>query len=331
MRRTLFYLLVGMLAAGAARAHEVRPARLSVNEISQGRYLVRWVVPAVRNQRLAIDPVFVADCSADIEGTEAYSAGASLRSWRIDCSSDLAGTPIEFANLQATMVDVLVQVAFLDGREYTGLVRPDSPVFRIPVRQNSSSVFRSYLALGVEHIWFGWDHLLFLVGLMLLVTDGRRLVWAITGFSVAHSITLALAMLGFVFVPAPPVEAVIALSIVLLGVEAIRYDRSGELTLAIRSPWVVSVAIGLIHGLGFASALSDYGLPVYAKLLALLAFNLGVEAGQLAFVAVLAIAWGVARTFDTRLLPRLRMAAMWLVGACGSYWFVERIVGLYNP
>lgn len=330
MTRTLLYLLTGILAAGSACAHEVRPARLSVSEIDEGRYLVRWVVPAVGRRRLAIDPIFAADCSSSDAGMEAYSAGASHRTWRIDCSSGLAGTQIEFFNLQSTMVDVLVQIAFLDGREYTGLVRPVSPIFWIPDREETSSVFQSYLVLGVEHILFGWDHLLFVLGLMLLVTDGRRLVWAITGFSVAHSITLALAMFKFVYVPAPPVEAVIALSIVLLGVEAHRYNRSGELTVAIRSPWLISIVIGLIHGLGFAGALSDYGLPVYAKLPALLAFNLGVEAGQLAFVAALVLAGRVLRAVDTRLLPRARMAAMWLVGVCGSYWLVERLVGLYT-
>lgn len=330
MTRTVLYLLVALLAASAACAHEVRPARLSVSEYYKGRYLVRWVVPAVGDRRLAIDPIFSADCASNEIGREAYSAGAAVRSWPIECSSSLAGTKIEFSNLQSTMIDVLVQISFLDGREYTGMVRPDSPIFQIPIRENTFSVFQSYLALGVEHILFGWDHLLFVLGLMLLVTNGRRLIWAITGFSVAHSITLALAMFDIIYVPAPPVEAVIALSIVLLGVEAHRYNRSGEATIAIRSPWLISIAIGLIHGLGFAGALRDYGLPVYAKLPALLAFNLGVEAGQLAFVATLALTGVLLRAAHARLLPKTRLAAMWLVGICGSYWLVERLVGLYN-
>jgi len=330
MTRTLLCLLAALLATSAARAHEVRPARLSVSEYYEGRYLVRWVVPAVGDRRLAIDPIFSAACASNEIAREAYSAGAAVRSWPIECSSSLAGTQIEFSNLQSTMIDVLVQISFLDGREYTGLVRPDSPVFQIPIRENAFSVFQSYLALGVEHILFGWDHLLFVLGLMLLVTNGRRLIWAITGFSVAHSITLALAMFNVIYVPAPPVEAVIALSIVLLGVEAHRYNRSGETTIAIRSPWLISCVIGLIHGLGFAGALSDYGLPVYAKLPALLAFNLGVEAGQLAFVTTLALAAALLRTMNARLLPRARLAAVWLVGICGSYWLVERLVGLYN-
>lgn len=330
MRRLATLLLLGALAATSAMAHEVRPARLTVTEISEDRYIVRWAVPAVRNRRLAIDPIFVTDCAPDPQGTEGNIAGASHRTWRIDCSSGLAGTQIEFANLSATMVDVLVQLTFLDGREYTGLVRPASPVFQIPVREETFSVFRSYLTLGVEHIWFGWDHLLFVLGLMLLVTDRRRLVWAITGFSVAHSITLALATLGFLFVPGPPVEAIIALSIVMLGVEALRYHRGGAPTFAIRSPWAISMAIGLVHGLGFAGALSEYGLPVYAQFVSLLAFNLGVEVGQLAFVAALVFVGFIARAFNPRLISPARVTAIWLVGVSGAYWLVERTVGLYN-
>lgn len=330
MTRTLLLLLAAALLAGSAFSHEVRPARLSVAEIADGRFLVRWAVPAIQNQRLAIDPVFAGACGTNEGRAEGGSSGASIQSWRIDCSRDLAGTRIEFSNLSATMVDVLVQITFLDGREYTGLVRPDAPAFRVPVRENDLSVFRSYLVLGVEHIWFGWDHLLFVLGLMLLVTDGRRLVWAITGFSVAHSITLALATLGFVFVPGPPVEAVIALSIVMLGVEAVRYHRGGEATFAIRAPWAMSIAIGLIHGLGFAGALNNYGLPDYAEFYALLAFNLGVEAGQLVFVAALVLLGSIVRRINVRLLPLTRVTAMWLVGICGSYWLVERSVGLFS-
>lgn len=314
-------------------AHEVRPAHLMVSEVSDGQYLVRWTVPAMGNRRLAIDPVFSGNCAETGDGVDGFAAGASVRSWYIDCDGALADTEIGFSNLPGTMIDVLVQVTFLDGRYYTGLVRPRDPVFRVPARDSETSVFGSYLVFGVEHILLGWDHLLFVLGLVLLVTGWRRLVWAITGFTAAHSITLALAMLDVVRVPGPPVEAVIALSIVVLAVEAIRYRRTGVETLAIRAPWLVSMAIGLIHGLGFAAALSEYGLPGHARFVSLLGFNLGVEMGQLAFIGVLVVLGVLVRRLEGRRAgwqqPRIQLLAMWFNGVCGSFWLVQRVTGFF--
>ncbi len=330
MKRLLLLFTCTLLAlTGPAAAHEVRPALLKVSELADGQFLVRWKVPAMGNQRLAIDPIFGAACVESGERVDGFASGASVRSWRIACTEGLAGTEIGFANLPSTMIDVLVQVSFLDGRYYTGLVRPGAPVFHVPTRDSEASVFGSYLALGVEHILLGWDHLLFVLGMVLLVTDYRRLLWAVTGFTAAHSVTLALATLDFVRVPGPPVEAVIALSIVFLAVEAIRYRRTGDETLAIRAPWAVSMAIGLIHGLGFAGALSEYGLPAHARLISLLAFNLGVEAGQLIFIGALLLLGWVARRVDARLVPRVQYAATAFIGVCGSFWLVQRVTGFF--
>lgn len=329
MKRFLPFACSLLVLAGPVAAHEVRPARLTVSEVSDDRYLVRWKVPARGTRRLAIDPVFALGCAETGEMAEGFATGASLRSWYIDCPGGLADTEIGFANLPGTMIDVLVQVTFLDGRYYTGLARPAQPVFHVPARDSEASVFRSYLAFGIEHILFGWDHLLFVLGIVLLVADRRRLIWAITGFTVAHSITLALAMLDVVRVPGPPVEAVVALSIVLLAVEAIRYRQTGVETLTIRAPWGVSMAIGLIHGLGFAAALSEYGLPAHARFVSLLAFNLGVETGQLAFVGVLILLGTMARHVKTDLGPPIRLGAMWFNGVCGSFWLVQRVTGFF--
>lgn len=328
MRVALFCCVLLMLALEAA-AHEVRPALLTVAEVSSDRYLVRWKVPAKGDRRLAIEPVFAARCVEEGDRVEAFAAGASVMSWYVDCPGGLAETEIGFSNLPRTMTDVLVQMTFLDGRYYTGLVRPSNPVFRVPKRDSEASVFGSYLVLGIEHILFGWDHLMFVLGLVLVVTDGRRLIWAITGFTVAHSLTLALAMLDVVRVPGPPVEAVVALSIVLLAVEALRYRRSGVDTFAIRAPWAVSMVIGLVHGLGFARALSEYGLPAYAKLVSLFAFNLGVEVGQLAFVVSLVLLGAAARRVALPAVPRMRFAAACFVGVLGAFWLVERVTGFF--
>lgn len=329
MTRALPLLAAFFAVIAPAWAHEVRPAHLKVSEVSEDLYRVRWMTPAMGNRRIAIDPIFPDSCAETGEPVESYSPGASVRSWRLSCPGGLADASIGFSNLSSTMIDVLVQITFLDGRSYTGLVRPSDPVFRVPVRNSKAVIFYDYFALGVGHILFGWDHLLFVLGMVLLVTSGRRLIWAITGFTVAHSLTLGLAMFGVVRVPGPPVEAVIALSIVLLAVESIRYHREGVETLAIRSPWVVSMAIGLIHGLGFAGALSQYGLPPYAEFVSLLAFNSGVEVGQLSFVALVIALGAAVHRIRSELLAPIRVSAMVSIGVCGSFWLVARVSGFF--
>ena len=330
MMTRVFLMCSLLVVAFPANAHEVRPARLIVTELNEGNYLIRWKVPALGDRVLAINPVFDTVCSDEADQHDGLSMGASVRTWSIQCAEGLAGTTITFNNLPATMIDVLVQVTFLDGRQHSGLVRPNVAAFKIPSRDSESSVFRSYVAFGVEHILTGWDHLLFVLGLVLLVTNRTRLLWAITGFTIGHSITLAIAVLGFVIIDGRPVEAIVALSIVLLGVENVRYRRTRVETLAIRRPWLVSSTIGLVHGLGFAGALSEYGLPPYAEYLSLFAFNLGVEIGQLAFVAGLMVAAYLLNRVSYKLLIPVQTAAMWLVGMSGAYWLVERTLTFYN-
>lgn len=324
-------LLWYVLASGSlASAHEVRPAHLKVTETSLGRYLVTWKVPALSgSQRIAIDPQFAADVKVETDASSAFTGGASIESFQIIREQGLAGTDIVFANLPATMIDVLVEVSFLDGRYHSVIVRPHDPVFAVPRRESDWAIFSSYLVLGVEHILFGWDHLLFVLGLTLLVTDRRRLLWAVTGFTVAHSITLSLAMLDIVHVPSPPVETIIALSIVLLAVENIRLQRDGLESLATKSPWLISVVIGLVHGLGFAGALSEFGLPGHAKIVALFSFNLGVELGQVSFIVVVLGFAAIIAKASSAALPKLQTAAITLVGVMGAFWFVERVVGFF--
>ncbi len=331
MMRWLPIVGLFLLCTFTATAHEVRPALLKVTEVSEGRYLVHWKVPAMGDQRLAIDPVFAPHFETVNNRVDGFSQGASVRSWHITSDSGLSDTEIEFSNLSSTMIDVLVQITFLDGRYYTSLVRPSAPIFHVPVRDGQASVFRNYLALGVEHILLGWDHLLFVLGMILLVTDYRRLLWAVTGFTFAHSITLGLAMFDIIRVPGPPVEAVIALSIVLLAVEVTRYRQTNVETIAIRAPWLVSMVIGLVHGLGFAGALREFGLPAHAQFVSLLAFNLGVECGQLMFIGTLILLGAVARRLEMPLLRPIQMATTWFVGICGSFWLAQRMAGILFP
>jgi hydrogenase/urease accessory protein HupE len=238
----------------------------------------------------------------------------------------LAGARIEFVGLQATITDVLVRVQLRDGAFSTTLVHPSRPWIEITAAPGWLAVAGAYLRHGIEHILFGYDHLLFVFALILIVRSRRVLLWTITAFTLAHSITLALATLGVVHVPAAPVEATIALSILLLACEIVRLQR-GEDSLTARWPWVVAFSFGLLHGFGFASALSDIGLPPGDVPLALFTFNIGVEVGQLTFIAVvLATAALAARITIIAALEHVALrAAPVAIGILAAFWFFERL------
>jgi hydrogenase/urease accessory protein HupE len=326
--RSLAVLLFGSLAmAVAAGAHEVRPAYLEVTETVPGRYALLWRTPVLSGMRLPVRLELPAGIR-DVDGPRVQELGDSLVERRtIDAGTGgLAGKRIVFAGLQATITDVLVRTAMLDGTGATTLVRPSQPWVDIGGAAGRLTVARTYWTHGVEHILFGFDHLLFVLALMLIVRSRRVLVVTITAFTVAHSITLALATLGTIHVPGPPVEATIALSILLLAVEIVRLGQ-GEVGLSARWPWVVAFAFGLLHGFGFASALADVGLPLGEIPLAIFAFNVGVECGQLAFVAVVLAAARVLRRMapGPRREPRVLRAAPYAIGALAAFWFFERL------
>jgi hydrogenase/urease accessory protein HupE len=225
---------------------------------------------------------------------------------------------------------VLVRVQMLDGTHSTTLVRPSKPWVDIATSQGPLAVAGAYLSHGIEHILFGFDHLLFVLRLILIVRNTRMLLLTVTGFTVAHSITLSLATLGVVHVPGPPVAASIALSILLLASEILRRQR-GEPSLTATWPWAIALLFGLLHGLGFASALIDIGLPKGDVPLALLAFNIGVEVGQLAFIAAVLGLMQLAKQFRIPDIVecRLRTVTAYGVGVVAAFWFVERLAGFW--
>jgi hydrogenase/urease accessory protein HupE len=331
-RLALFGLLIPALApVSIARAHEIRPAYLQVNQVSPTHYQLLWRTPVLSGMRLPV-VIKLPDGIRTISGPAQQELSDSLveRS-AIDAGPDgLAGKRIEFVGLQATITDVLVRVQMLDGTHSTTLVRPSRPWVDIATSQRPLAVAAAYLSHGLEHILFGYDHLLFVLALVLIVRSGRVLVWTITAFTVAHSITLSLATLGVVHVPGPPVEATIALSILLLAYEIVRLDRGDE-GLAARWPWLVAFCFGLLHGFGFAGALSDLGLPQGDIPLALFAFNVGVELGQLAFIAVVLSLVAALRQLG---MPPLavraaRPAAAYAIGILAASWFFERLAGFW--
>jgi hydrogenase/urease accessory protein HupE len=231
--------------------------------------------------------------------------------------------------LDATYTDVLLRLERADGSELTHRLTPEASSYEIQAQPGYFQVGATYFSLGVEHILGGIDHLLFVLALLLVVSGWRKLVATVTAFTVSHSITLALATLGFIHVPGPPVEAVISLSIVFVAAEIIR-SREGAAGLTARWPWIVAFTFGLLHGFGFAGALSEVGLPGSSIPLALLAFNLGVEAGQLLFVAAALVLYALARRVPATLPAWTWRIPPYAIGGVAAYWTLERVAGFWR-
>jgi hydrogenase/urease accessory protein HupE len=334
--RRLEVALIGLLAAlmlplPIARAHEVRPAYLQIDEVGPGRYQLLWRTPVLSGMRLPV-VLRLPDEARDVVAPGAQELSDSrVERHVIEVGvQGLAGKRIEFVGLQATVTDVLVRVQMLDGTHSSTLVRPSQPWVDIATSLGPLAVAGAYLSHGIEHILFGFDHLLFVLGLILIVRNTRMLLLTVTGFTVAHSITLSLATLGILHMPRPPVEACIALSILLLASEILRRQR-GETSLTATWPWAVAFSFGLLHGLGFASALIDIGLPQGDVPIALLAFNIGVEVGQLAFIAAVLGVMQLAKQFRIPDIVecRLRTVTAYGVGVVAAFWFVERLAGFW--
>ena len=254
------------------------------------------------------------------------AGNAYIERSRIRGPDALVGSTIHIDGLKTTLTDVLVRIERADGATQVARLMPESPSLIVEASPSPWRVSWTYLVLGVEHILLGIDHLLFVLALVLLVRGWRRLVGTITSFTVAHSITLALATLGFVHVPGPPVEACIALSIVFVAAEIIR-SRQGSPGLTERAPWLIAFTFGLLHGLGFAGALSEVGLPQHAIPLALLFFNVAVELGQLAFVIIVLLILAVAARSPWRAPDWAWRVAPYTIGSVAMFWVIERAGG----
>ncbi len=219
------------------------------------------------------------------------------------------------------------QITPLDGTSRVSRLTSSAPSFVVPEAPIWQQTAATYLGLGVEHILLGIDHLLFVLALLLLVRGLRQVLLTITAFTLAHSITLAAATLGWINVPQTPVEAVIALSIVLVAAELVHRER-GRTSLAQQWPWVIAFTFGLLHGFGFAGALNEIGLPQQAIPLALLFFNVGVEIGQILFIVAVYAAWALSRRLLVGLpKPITRYGPACITGTLATYWTKERIAG----
>ena len=319
-----FGMAVLLWQSANCSAHEVRPSYLEVREDRAGEFEVLFKTPMRGDLRLALSATFSGSADAIIPVTTRTTGDAAVQTWRFRAVDPLQGQTVGIAGLENTMTDALVRVVFLDGTSWVRRLTPQEPSAAIPTRQSGWSVAWLYLKLGIEHILLGLDHLLFVLALLLITRGTWLLIKTVTAFTVAHSITLALATLGYVHVPSAPVEALIALSIVFVAVEIVRLWQGRE-GLTARAPWVVAFTFGLLHGLGFAGALSEVGLPAGHIPVALLFFNLGVEIGQLLFIAVILCLF--------TLIPRVRiswprwadLAVPYAIGSIAMFWVIERV------
>jgi hydrogenase/urease accessory protein HupE len=333
MRFLALFALIGVLIAQPARTDELRPGYLELRQTTPDTYSLLFKIPARgEDLRLAVYLNFP-EGTQDVGAPRAsFGEGAYVERRTIRRDNGLAGHTVTIEGLSATSTDVLVRVESLGGAIQTERLSPTRTAFVVQATPGAGEVAATYLRLGVEHILFGFDHLLFVLALVILVRDWRRVAVTVTAFTIAHSITLAAATLGLVNVPGPPVEAAIALSIVLVAVEILN-ARRGQPSFTARLPWLVAFSFGLLHGFGFAGALAEVGLPQHAIPVALLFFNVGVEIGQLVFVAAVLsvirlLRYAASQRWDATLVnrafDRLDVTIAYGIGIVAAYWLIER-------
>jgi hydrogenase/urease accessory protein HupE len=332
----LVLLMLGTVCV-TTHAHEVRPGFLEIRALAEDTFDVLWKVPANGDYRLAMYVKLPAKCvGAPSSGT--FTGGAFVERWRATCPGGLVGERVAIDGLSATRTDVLARFVREDATTQTVRLTPEDTSFEVTAEPNAWQVARTYLLLGIEHILLGVDHLLFVLGLLFLVSSWRRLVATVTAFTLAHSITLAAATLGWVNVPQTPIEAAIALSVMFVAAEII-HQASGRPGLTARAPWVVAFIFGLLHGFGFAGALREVGLPQSDIPIALLFFNVGVEVGQLMFIlAVVTVLWLASRLMGKqaqgergpwRAEALIRTPVAYVVGSTAAFWVVQRVVAFW--
>ena len=329
--RYLFSLMAivatSLLLPHTAQAHLFAPSLLKLSELSPQSYNVVWKTPVKTISNIPLRPIWPEGCETQTESTARTEGTGIVSSWQLVCDSShdegLVGQLLGVSGLGANQVSAMVILNLRDGRHYQQVLTAETPQFRVPLEPVQSQVMTEYSVLGAEHIWTGIDHLMFVFGLLLLVGFGAgwRLIGTLTAFTLGHSITLSLVTLGFLTFPVPLVEFAIALSIFILALELARSDKGG---LFRRYPWWLAGSFGLLHGMGFAGALAEVGLPQGSVPLSLLFFNLGIEIGQIIFILLLLGAWQLVKRpllpWQERLLP----VPVYALGGLSFMWCIER-------
>ena len=324
--RFIFALLALFAFAAPAWADELRPAYVELTQQDGQNWELLWKASAQSRLGATGEAIIPENCSAQGEPEKRFANTNILTTIGLTCEGPLAGQQIGLKALELSSTDALVRIAPRDGEVQTLRLTPDQPVATIAGEDEIANVAWTYTIIGIEHIVFGFDHLLFVLALVLLLKGGWLVVQTVTAFTIAHSVTLIGTTLGYMSLPSQPVEAVIALSIVFLAVEIVK-AKPGERRLSERFPWIVAFLFGLLHGFGFAGALAEIGLPKDDVPLALLTFNLGVEIGQLVIVAVALVVLWLIRKYRDQLTQPVKTATAYGIGIIATYWFIERMIG----
>jgi hypothetical protein len=321
-------LVLALIAPRLAAAHEVRPALIQITEMRPGTYDVVWKQPMVGDLTIHMVPHLSSGAIDRPADAEDVQPGYVIRTWRVKGAPPLDGQTVSVEGLSLTVTDVLLRITTADGKVVNDVLRPADPSRVLALAAPKGLHLPAYTRLGIMHILTGFDHLMFVLGLLLLIGPSWRLVKAVSAFTVAHSITLALAALGFVHFPSAVIEAMVALSIVFVACELVPVPGRPE-SLTRRFPWLIAFTFGLLHGLAFAGALAEVGLPAGEEPAALFLFNVGVEIGQLMFIAValaaiLALRWLRARLpWDSAAFARV--APAYVIGGCSAFWLIQRV------
>ncbi len=324
MRGLLWLVLLALLASGSAKADELRPGYLEITQANARIWHVRLKAPVKGGLAANANPVMPGFCRAG-PPVRRIEQGSLYSDWRYDCAQPLVGAQVGLSGLDKTVTDALVRIAPLGRPVQAARLTSAAPVTGVAARAGSAQVAGTYFVLGIEHILSGYDHLLFVLSLVLLLGGGWVVARTVTAFTLAHSITLVGATLGFLGVSQRPVEICIALSIVFLAVEVVKRDPAHP-RLSERIPWVVAFLFGLLHGFGFAGALAEIGMPEGEVPVALLTFNLGVEAGQLAIVAAALAGLALLGRISRAVRGVSERFAAYAIGITASFWLIARAV-----
>lgn len=321
----LFLALAALALAGPARADELRPGYLELTQQDARHWKMVWKAPVLGGLATRARPHFPEFCTQSPPVARLENASLVATSV-LTCSKELPGSTVGIAGMDGAFTDALLRIAPLDRPVQAARLTPNDAMVEVATVPDSWEVARSYLVLGVEHILEGYDHLLFVIALVLLLARPWVVIKAATAFTLAHTITLAGSTLGLFGLPQAPVEALVALSIIFLAVEIVKQDPANP-RLSERIPWVVAFGFGLIHGFGFAGALREIGLPEGDVPVALLTFNIGVELGQLLIISLVLAVIALLRRFKPVALRPSTLAATYAIGITACFWFIERMLG----
>lgn len=322
MTRLLALILLILCAAGPAQADELKPGYLELSQTKADQWQMVWKAPIKGGLASVAAPKLPGFCTASAPQRTVVN-GALVSSWRVRCTQSLVGQRLGLTGLESGFNDALMRVAPIGRPVQVMRLTPASPNAEIAALPNRAQVARTYFALGIEHIVTGYDHLLFVLSLVLLISGGWKIATTVTAFTIAHSITLIATTLGWIGLARQPVEICIALSIVFVAVEIVK-ARPEQPRFAQRAPWIIAFLFGLLHGFGFAGALAEIGLPEREVPMALFTFNLGVEAGQLMIVAAALTFLALVHRFAASFARTVRMASAYGIGSFAAFWMIER-------